>query len=114
MGRDDSYRFGLVAHPGRSKGAARYDVGLLAHTQSRPALTDVSPEQSPCPEPCSLPSPALPVQRPLTPYRHTRYDEDDRLIKIVGPGLCVTYYDHDANGRIRARIDSEGNTVYYH
>ena len=65
MGRDDSYRCEFMAHPGWSKGAARYDVGLMAHSHRRPALTNVSPERSPCPD--------LPVQQPLTATRHTRY-----------------------------------------
>ncbi len=74
MGRDDNYRCGLAAHPGRSKGAARYDVGLMAHNHRRPALTDTSPRGSPYPEPPNLPSPALPDQRRPTAHRHTRYD----------------------------------------
>ena len=74
MGRDDTYRFELAAHPGRSKGAARYDGGLLAHSDKRPAHTGHSPERSPCPELRSLPPPALPGQRNSHPHRHTRYD----------------------------------------
>jgi hypothetical protein len=72
VGRDDTYRYELVAHPGRSKGAARYDGGLLAHTCRRPAHTGLSPERSPYPELRNLPPPALPGQR--TAHRHTGYD----------------------------------------
>jgi RHS repeat-associated protein len=82
VGRSDSYRYELLAHPGWSKGAARYDDGLVAHTHRRPALTDTSPKRStshrgrasPCPELRTLPPPALPVQRRHLPHRHTRYD----------------------------------------
>ena len=75
MGRDDSYRFELEAHPGWSNGAARYDDGLAAQHVGRPALTEISPGRGPSPEPTSLPSPVAPFQHLPSPHRHTRYDE---------------------------------------
>jgi len=83
-----------LAHPDWSKepalslpkGAANYDVGLVAHTRRRPALTDTSPERSPCPELRSLPPPPLPVQRRHLPHRHTRYDLQGKRLLWSGEG----------------------------
>ncbi len=108
MGRDDNYRCGLAAHPGRSKGAARYDVGLMAHNHRRPALTDTSPRGSPYPEPPNLPSPALPDQRRPTAHRHTRYDGMGSRVSTEESGT-LTYYDWDGLNVLQEK-DSD-NTV---
>ena len=102
MGRSDSYRCELEAHPGWSKGAARYDDGLTAHTHRRPALTDTSPKRStphrgrtsPCPELRTLPSPDLPVQRRHAPHRHTRYDANGNTMSEQTPSY-TRYFDWD-------------------
>ena len=112
MGRSDTYRFELVAQPGWSKRAARYDVGLAAHTQSRPAHTSTSPSGSPSPAPHSLPSSALAGNSNSTPYRHTRYDALNRLASEKDPGNVETAHTYDAVGR-RLSVSALTSAAYY-
>ena len=128
MGRDDTYRFELSAHPGWSNGAARYDDGLAAQHVGRPAHTGVSPGRSPSPEPSSLPPPVAPFQRLPSPHRHTRYDAagnltkdgiysyswdyENRLtrVKLLSDGSDVAEYTYHALGRRVEKIDRTGES----
>jgi len=41
------------------------------------------------------------------------YDGNGSLNKVVGPSLCVAYFDYDANDDLSALTDPEGRTLYY-
>jgi YD repeat-containing protein len=41
------------------------------------------------------------------------YNDDGLMDKVIGPSLCVTYFDYDANGDLAAMTDAEGHTVNY-
>jgi len=114
VGRSDSYRFEFLAQPGWSKRAARYDVGLAAVTQSRPAHTSTSPSGSPSPAPHTLPSSALGGNSNSTPYRHTRYDAASRITSIIRENDDIIYYGYDAVGNRTWQNRKDDESYYEH
>jgi len=105
VGRRDNYRFELLAHPGWSRRAARYDDGLLAHSDSRPAHTEASPGRRPGPENENLPSPGPPAQTPPTTHRHTRYDSAGQRTSVVDALGYARYFSYDSGGNRHLEID---------
>ena len=108
MGRRDNYRFELLAHPGWSRRAARYDDGLLAHSDSRPAHTETSPGRRPGPENENLPSPGPPAQTPPTTHRHTRYNGANLVTAIAYKSGVANYFYYDSQMQRYAIEDSAG------
>ena len=45
--------------------------------------------------------------------RRSLTTRNGRMNKVVGPSLCVTYFDYSAAGDLHKLTDSEGRVVYY-